>query len=282
MLPQALRHSKVKLTWDEDDPERNKYTRRTLSRKEIEEDDFKAYIASSSSESEAEAPKVSSKKSAERDKLRALLLGGNKGELPEGWGKSDGKDFGNNDEDDLDMEITFTPGLSEAKGDGDETTLEKYQRKMKEKRKKRKEELKEKEKGDGSDKKSTKKKVEDDFFDNGSDDEAGEPEAAPPKKGKKVKPAAPPDDSNPKSAATPEELALLIASDNPNVSAKHFDMNAVLKAEKKGKRKVKGKKGKLAEEDAELQEDFAINVKDARFQALHEDHTFAIDPSNPQ
>ena len=70
---------------------------------------------------------------------RALLLGGNDDQLPEGWGKD------SKDDEDVDMEITFTPGLAESKA-GDETTLEKYQRKMKEKRKKRKEEVKEKEK----------------------------------------------------------------------------------------------------------------------------------------
>ena len=53
---QALRHSKVKLTWDEDEPERALVTKRVLSRKEIEENDFRAYIASSSeSESESES-----------------------------------------------------------------------------------------------------------------------------------------------------------------------------------------------------------------------------------
>ena len=50
---QALRHSKVKLTWDEDEPERALVTKRVLSRKEIEENDFRAYIASSS-ESESD------------------------------------------------------------------------------------------------------------------------------------------------------------------------------------------------------------------------------------
>jgi len=57
----ALRHSRVKLTWDEDDPERTLVTRRALSRKEIEENDFRAYLASSS-DTEAEASQPKSKK----------------------------------------------------------------------------------------------------------------------------------------------------------------------------------------------------------------------------
>ena len=127
---QALRHSKVKLTWDDDDPERNQITRRVLSRKEIEENDFKAYIASSDSESDEDG---SASKAASRDKLRALLLGGGDDALPEGWGKG-------GDDGDADMEITFTPGLSLAKNADEETTLDAYKRKMKEKKKKRKEE----------------------------------------------------------------------------------------------------------------------------------------------
>ena len=51
--------------------------------------------------------------------------------MPEGWGTGAGEDGAS-----VDMEITFTPGLSAGTGDQDETTLEKYQRKMKEKKKK--------------------------------------------------------------------------------------------------------------------------------------------------
>ena len=96
-----------------------------------------------------------SKKAKERERIRALLLSGGDDALPEGWNRGD--DEGG----DTDMEITFTPGLSESKGrgEGDETTLEKYQRKMKEKRKKRKEEMKDKVVSKGKE-----REVEDDFF----------------------------------------------------------------------------------------------------------------------
>ena len=137
----ALRHSKVTLKWDEDDPERNKITRRALSKKDIEEGNFKALVASSESESEDQPSNDrSGKKSAERERLRSLLLGGSgaKDRLPEGWGDAgfgSGSDGGN----DQDMEITFMPGLSEAANkSGEETTIEKYKRKQKEKREARK------------------------------------------------------------------------------------------------------------------------------------------------
>ncbi|KAF8168159.1 hypothetical protein B0H34DRAFT_792796 [Crassisporium funariophilum] len=262
----ALRHSKVKLTWDEDDPERNQVTRRALSRKEIEDSDFKAYIANSSSESGSDAdeePAARKKKKKEsRNNLRALLLGGNDEVMPEGWG-----DEGEGD--DVDMEITFTPGLSTKKSEEDETTLERYQRKMKDKRRKRKDEVKEK----GGEKET---KLEDDFFEVESDD------GVPKRKSKNDKKIA---DSEKESTARPEitaeELALLVASDNPNAEPKHFNIKSVIKAEKQNKRKKGRRKGKAEGEDNEIQEDFVMDVKDDRFKVLHEDHQFAIDPSNP-
>ena len=288
-LIQALRHSKVKLTWDEDEPERAQITRRVLTRKEIEANDFRAYIASSSSESEDEDAAGPSKgkgkaKAAERDRLRALLLGGGDDAMPEGWGQD-------KDDEDVDMEITFTPGLS-ANTDKDETTLEKYQRKMREKKKKRKEELRERANEGKDEGTHTKKGIDDDFFGADSDDEsvAAEEEAPKEKKGKgkdkKGKKSVVDEDEEPRTRveSTAEELALLATSDNPNGEIKHFDMKAVLRAEKKNGKKRKGKKGKRGADDGEneLQEDFSIDVKDDRFKAVLEDHTFAIDPSNPR
>lgn len=271
-------------------------TRRAFTRKEIEENDFKAYIASSS-DSESEEEDTNRKNKADREKLRALLLGGGDDTLPEGWGKG----LDDDDADDVDMEVTFAPGLSETKDSEDETTLEKYQRKMREKKHKRKEELKEKhaakEKGENE---ANKAGLDDDFFAGDSDSDDGheaeaeaetandEPAAVAPKKNKKGKGSkhrspSPKPQSKAHEKATAEELALLAASDNPNGEPKHFDMKAVIKAEKAKGKKRKGKKGKQAAEEAnELQEDFAIDVKDERFKAVLEDHTFAIDPSNPQ
>ncbi|KAH9858106.1 hypothetical protein C2E23DRAFT_164513 [Lenzites betulinus] len=287
----ALRHSKVKLTWDEDEPERAQITRRVLSKKEIEENDFRAYIASSSDSEPEDAPAASKgkkNKAAERDRLRALLLGGGDDDLPEGWGRGDG--FGDDgDGDDVDMEITFTPALSSAKGDKDETTLEKYQRKMKEKKKLRKEEVREKRKPGTEEKSEKKKSLDDDFFDGGSDDESEAAEAPRDKKSKgkgkegkrKVK-AVDDEDKPARVESTAEELALIAASENPDAEIKHFDMKAVLRSEKRGGKKKRGKKGKKgAEDEAEVQEEFAIDVKDDRFKAVLEDHTYAIDPSNP-
>ncbi|KAG2140964.1 uncharacterized protein EDB93DRAFT_650462 [Suillus bovinus] len=263
----ALRHSKVKLTWDDDDPERNHITRRPLTKKEIEEADFKAYIASSSSESDNDIDPVSkkrSKKNVQRDKLRTLLLAGDDDELPEGWGRDD--DAGNHD--DVDMEITFTPGLTETKNPEDETTMEAYQRKMREKRKKRKEEVKanattvtNNESGGQAGKKVS---FDDDFFEgvsgNGSE---GESEAE-------------------NASGSAKQMSKTRDVDKP-VSRK--ETKSDVKVEKKGKKK-RGKKKVVDDDDDDdddddVQDDFIIDVKDDRFKAIHEDYQFAIDPSNP-
>jgi len=267
----------VKLTWDDDDPERNKITRRTLSRKEIEESDFKAYLASSGSSDEGsnhEGPSA-----GKRDKLRALLLSGNDDNelLPEGWGQDVDKAG--------EMEITFTPGLSGSKdvdAGGEETTLERYLRKQKEKRKKKKTERVEKNpKGQDKDAGGDN----DEFFGEDSDEEEDVAGPSIKNKGKgKAKESKPPAPKRVES--TPAELELLLASDKPSDEPKHFDMRSVVKAEKAGSkkrgRKDKNKNKGAGPEDDETQEGFAINVKDDRFKALHEDHTFAIDPTNPQ
>jgi len=260
---QALRHSKVKLTWDDDDPERNHITRRPLSKKEIEDADFRAYIASSSSESDDDADlavKKGGHKNAQRDKLRALLLGGDDDELPEGWGCDDeqGKP------DDIDMEITFTPGLTDVKKPEDETTMEQYQRKMREKRKKRKEEAKVKvtasARTEGGEKSVKKVSFDDDFFEGaGGSSSDSEVESETGRASEKTKRVSRTRDTEP---APPQET------------------KSVTKAEKKGKKR-KGKK-KVDDEDDELQDEFVIDVKDDRFKAIHEDYQFAIDPSHPQ
>ena len=285
---QALRHSKVKLTWDEDDPERNQITRRTMTKQEIEEANFKAYLASSTSGSDSEVDSPESqkynakgretgKKNASRDKLRALLLGGDDGALPEGWGR------GNEDESkDVDMEITFMPALTEV-NDKEETTLEKYERKTKEKRKRRKDELKEKvvEKDQ-----SRKGRIDDDFFDADSEEEQKDiVERANTDKGQKKRKdqrGSPILEVASCHESTVGELALLAVSDNPNEEPKHFNLKSVLKAERKSKDKRKRSKKKGEHDDNEIQGDFVIDVKDDRFKVLYEDHTFAIDPSNPQ
>jgi hypothetical protein len=248
-------------------------TRRALTKKEIEEDDLRAYIASSSDSDSGSGTKPGHR--VKRDQLRALLLSGGDN-LPEGWGQTTAK--ANDSDDDVDMEVTFMPALS-AKTE-DETTLEKYQRKMREKRKMRKERNKEVD----NEKEEKRETIVNDGFFGESGESSGEEASTVVGKGKGKKNGRVADSGKTdRKSSTKEELDLLVAADDARAEPRHFDMKAVIRSEKKkGKKDKRRKRGKNHEGENELQEKFAIDVKDDRFKAIHEDHTFAIDPSNPQ
>lgn len=302
---QALRHSKVKLTWDQDDPNRSKLTRRTLTKDEIEEEDFKAYLASSGSESEAEdedaesalVEKKKGKKGkkggkGDKDKLRALLLSGDN-EDGDVWGKAG---LSNDallkpEKEEGDMEITFRPGLSvggAAKDEENMTTLEKYQLRMKEKkaRKKEKAELKRAAKDvspedDDKSKSNSKAKAaatqKDDFFGDSDDEDSVHQDS---------------EVELPEDESVPEEADEDLHEDlggGGKMGVEHFSMKDILKSEKEsGKKKrsrTKKKKGgkEGLEREVELgKEGWKMDTKDPRFKALHTEADFAIDPSNPQ
>lgn len=239
----ALQHSKVKLTWDETPKERLTLSTRLFSQKEIDDMDFKAYLASDSDESESEVA------TSLQDKYKSLL------------GGKFSFDNGKTDEgDEVDMEITFNPGLDEEKPDvvesKEETTIEAYKRKEKERREKRLEKFKNKT-SDDAEATGLKK-------DNRNDSKKG-------KKGKKNDKR-----SDPRSQA---ELELLMLNeDDSQEKADHFNMRDVIKAEKK-KGKKKGKKS----HDSELaQDDFQPDLKDDRFKEAFESHEFAIDPTSSE
>ncbi|EGF79477.1 hypothetical protein BATDEDRAFT_12422 [Batrachochytrium dendrobatidis JAM81] len=248
-VTQALQHSSVKLTWDAEDNERIRVTRRKFTKEDLKDMDFKAYIASSSDEED----NLGEGKDADalRAKYHALLQG-----------DSDNDAFGRKDEEDKEMEITFAPGLSEKAANqlerkkeiANETVFESYLRKRKEKRKARK----------NADATKTKK--------NGSLNTNKHGESEDKKNRKKL--AA----EKEKSRA---ELELLLLDEN-QLQSRHFDMKAVLKDDKQSKNKKYNKK-KLAKKDyGEIQQDFEIDVADPRFAAVVESHQFAIDPTNPQ
>ena len=121
----ALRHSRVKLTWDQDDPRRTKLTR-TSQKGQLQEDDLKTYLASSDEDDE--------EATSSRDRLRSLLH-----QMP---AKSAFDDADDQDtmftKPEGDMEISFVPALSTKKDEEhEETTIEKYMRKQKERRERR-------------------------------------------------------------------------------------------------------------------------------------------------
>lgn len=243
----ALQHSKVKLTWDETPKERLTLSSRPLSQKEIEENDFKAYLASDSDESEVE------KDSSIKDKYQSLL-----GDTLTKFGKEE-------NDDDVDMEITFDPGLNDKLGnnaeeeDKEETTIEAYRRKEKERRQKRLAKFKE-----------SKQTEEVANSQEGSADKSSKNRKNS-KKGKSMP------DMDEKSKA---ELELILMDNQEGNNNEHFSMKEVIKSEKDKKNK-KNKKGKKIDQEM-VQDGFVANLDDPRFKEVFESHDYAIDPTNSE
>ena len=179
-VTEALTHSKVRLTWDEEDQGRKDVQKRAFSRQEIDENDLKAYIGSSSDSSEGEdevevvdgttgtstktAPKQS-KAEAARAKMRAAL-GLSDSTMAS---KSRQRKAAADGDDDTSapsggMQITFTAGLSSTAPEAgasvfknkpedvaEETTIERYKRKERERKERRKAKAKAERSGDGGD-----------------------------------------------------------------------------------------------------------------------------------
>lgn len=243
----ALQHSKVKLTWDETPKERTTLSSRLFSQKEIDDMDFKAYLASDSEGSEAEGAELL------KDKYKNLL------------GGKFSFDKGNEEEEDVDMEITFNPGLDENKVEEkpqeptEESTIDAYKRKEKERRARRMEKYKEKQ---GDQEVEKKEKL----------GKKGKKDKKKDKKHQEV---------DEKSKA---ELELLLMDDDKDEAkdkADHFDMRDVLKAEKDKKSKKKGKKNKKYDSEM-VQDSFKADLNDDRFNEIFESHDYAIDPTSSE
>lgn len=327
----ALRNSKVKLTWDQDDPERVKLVRSAHPSKDKkqkgkgkqeEEIDYTALLASDSEDD-----------GTKRSRLRAAF---GLGEEPAEGQEGDSDD----DENDDGMEVTFGPALDgEEDADGlvddadkEETSLEAYQRKERERRQRKKEKrLAEKKRASGKGRLVLDENDDSDpdeaydanafgeadglddseggggdaFFEGGDADDQSDVGHSAAENGqnelsttKKISKKAQKQLEREAKAQDAARLSLLVggsddeeggggAGDN-NDDGHHFDMQAILRAEKnlsKPKKALKkGKDRKKYEEAKKLLERekirFEIDLKDDRFSKLHEDHEFALDPSN--
>ncbi|XP_051192408.1 uncharacterized protein [Lolium perenne] len=292
----ALQHTKVKPTWDDDEPER-KILRQKFKDKF---DDLGKYIASGESASEDDSDDEYLPNGVAKRKLtnveRLALLQGN---------KSDEEQIG-----DQDMEITFNMKLEdlskrilERKSIETKTVWEMNQEKMKEKRKARKRWSKDDD--DYSDQDSA-----DDFLDDEKSDEEVKPMKKPklkakgkgkdksrdvateekhkarkrssknvlgvkPTKKEKVNAKGKGKDTlreeHYEAQATKEELELLVAaSEDVANGAKGYNIKHKSK---------KGKKGKDSVEDKLSQIDLS---KDERFSPMFTSHLYALDPTDPR
>ncbi|KAF2690468.1 hypothetical protein K458DRAFT_439426 [Lentithecium fluviatile CBS 122367] len=284
----ALSHSKVSLTWDADDTTRQEAQKRAFSRKEIDENELKAYLGTDSSSSEDEVEEAKAGKAASLRAALGLAPAGKSSQFkPKSSSKRD-RDF---KKPDGEMEITFTSGLSTngVKGsvfenEPEENTLEKYVRKQRERKEKRKERSKAVKEGRNPDaaivEESAANAEEEDGFDDpffGSDAEAEKALEIKSKKSKKAKKREEREKLEKESAAERAHLELLMVDDEDS-KVQHFDMNEIAKAEKV---KKKGKKGKKAVKEL-LEDNFKMETNDPRFAKLYESHDFAIDPTNPR
>lgn len=294
----ALQHSRVKLTWDvaPDEAARKENIRKafTGSRAQLEENDFRAYLASDSEDEvgqdavEAEPdvaedePKLSKKELKARKLREALGLGA------EPMAKSS-RDIGPVG----DMQVTFTSALigDEKKKvtEEEETTLEKYVRKERERKSRRKEKAVAKRNGDEEEDGEEPAEPQEDLgFDDPffMTDEPPKPSKSAERKEERRRRREEKEATAAESAAQRAQLEKIMADEKTGHAEHldHFDMDEITRVEKKAAKKFKKKKkGRSEVEDhGGLQENFEMNVNDDRFKAVFESHEFAIDPSNPK
>lgn len=296
---EALTHSKVKLTWDQDDVQRKEVQKRAFSRAEIDENDLQAYIGSDSSDAESVASRKSAaedrkqkKKDAKRSSMRAAL----------GLGEEETKPSrkpGGKDEVVGDMQITFTSGLSGKGGESvfenepmdEESTRDRYVRKERERKQKRKEKMKatrasekaddeESEGASDAEERGEDLGFDDPFFTDPAAAAVAEKKAKKAEKQKRFDKKVAEDEE---AATRKAELELLMADDKGD-GMRHFDMKYIEKAEKEAKRKSKNKKSKKQKNETatEVQDGFQVDSQDLRFKAMFESHEYAIDPTNPR
>ncbi|XP_068843497.1 ESF1 homolog [Capricornis sumatraensis] len=279
----AMGTSTVEITWDETDHERITTLNRKFKKEELLDMDFQAYLASSSEdEEEIEEPQGDDGVSVEEDektkksqkddeeqiaKYRQLL------QVIQDEEKK-GK------ENDMEMEIKWVPGLKESaeemvknklEGKDKLTPWEQFLEKKKEKKR-----LKKKQKA------LAEEASEDDVP---SDVDMNDPYFAEEAKKigikeKKKSTKSAKDDISPEEEAEIErqkaEMALLVM-DEEEESKKHFNYNKIVEHQNLSKKKKK----QLMKKKELLEDDFEVNVKDARFQAMYTSHLFNLDPSDP-
>ncbi|KAJ8125238.1 hypothetical protein O1611_g8400 [Lasiodiplodia mahajangana] len=296
----ALQHSRVKLTWDvaPDEAARKENIRKafTGSRADLEENDFRAYLASDSEDEidgdgevgtvDAEPTIVEDELKLSKRELKARKLREALGLGSEPMTKSSMKigPVG-------DMQVTFTAALmgddkKKKEQQVEETTVEQYIRKERERKARKKEKAVSKRNGDEIEDGDEPAEPEEDLgFDDPffTTEEPVKASKSAERKEERRRRREEKEATAAENAAQKAQLEKIMAdgSENHTGHLDHFNMNEITRAEKKKSKKFK--KGKKQDEDhGGLQEGFEMNVNDDRFKAVFEDHEFAIDPSNPK
>ncbi|XP_076971259.1 ESF1 homolog [Tamandua tetradactyla] len=278
----AMGTSTVEITWDETDHERITTFNRKFKKEELLDMDFQAYLASTSEDEEereealqgddgvnieddGKAKKSQKDEEEQIAKYRQLL---------QGIQEKGKKDKENN----MEMEIKWVPGLKESaeemvkkklEGKNNLTPWEQFLEKKKEKKR-----LKKKQKA------LAEETSEDDFP---SDVDLNDSYFADEVKkiGIKKKSMKSTKDGTSLEEETEiekqkAEMALLMMDEEED-SKKHFNYNKIVEHQNLSKKKKK----QLMKKKELLEDDFEVNVKDARFRAMYTSHLFNLDPSDP-
>uniref|UniRef100_A0A673FZN2 ESF1 homolog n=1 Tax=Sinocyclocheilus rhinocerous TaxID=307959 RepID=A0A673FZN2_9TELE len=285
----ATTTAKVELTWDETDHDRVTALCRKFNKDDLLDNDFKAYLASSSEEEEDEEEaeeQISAEKPAEplpeeikgsKGKRSAEQIAKYRELLKSFQDKDKEKD------DSMDMEVTWVPGLKETteklvkkkmEGKDQLTPWEQYLQKRKEKKKEKRKgkEAMEAEPAISDDELPADVDFNDPFF----KEELGSTASLKNKKNKK--------NSKKDEERTPEELERqraemeLLMDDDEDDKHKHFNYDKIVEQQNLSKKKRK----KLLKSNTPLEEDdFQVDVQDPRFQAMFTSHLYNLDPCDP-
>ncbi|CAO2578582.1 ESF1 homolog [Lemmus lemmus] len=276
----AMGTSTVEITWDETDHERITTLNRKFKKEELLDMDFQAYLASSSEEEEEEeAPQGEDGVSVEDGKTKKYQKDDEEQiakyrQLLQVIKEKEKK----GKENDMEMEIKWVPGLKESaeemvknklEGKDKLTPWEQFLEKKKEKKR-----LKKKQKA------LAEEASEDELP---SDVDLNDPYFAEEvkkigikKKSTKSAKGSTSSEEETELEKQKAEMALLVMDEEED-SKKHFNYDKIVEHQNLSKKKKK----KLMKKKELLEDDFEVNVSDARFQAMYTSHLFNLDPSDP-
>ncbi|KAM8878110.1 ESF1 homolog isoform 2-T2 [Spinachia spinachia] len=309
--------SKVQLTWDETDNDRVTALNRKFNKDELLAMDFNAYLASSSEEEEEEEEEeeggglefaepqsedgdisaegetkenVQTSRGAEEEEEEKEKKKKRQSRCEEQISKYKellkgirAKEKKLLEDKDMGMEVTWVPGLKEKteqlvkkKLEGKEqmTPWEGFLQKKKDKKKQKKSERKEGEDEEELSDEDLPSDVDlsDPFF-------AEELAAADMKKKKNQEEEERTAEDEEEREKQKAEMALLMEDEGDEAKHKHFNYDKIVEQQNLSK----SKKKKLLKKSAEPLEgdDFQVDVRDPRFQAMFTSHLFNLDPSHP-
>ncbi|XP_029449418.1 ESF1 homolog isoform X2 [Rhinatrema bivittatum] len=278
--------SKVEITWDETDHDRMTSLNKTFKKDEILDMDFQAYLASSSDEEEEEPcgtgddaihaieDNTKTKKSHKEDEEQIAKYK----ELLKNIREKDSK----HEENDMEMEIKWVPGLKEnaekmvkdkLEGKDKFTPWEQFLQKKKEKRKLKRKKSKPEEGLSDSDELPPNVDFNDPYFceELGKTDVKKRSKKSQKEEEGKISLEEEADQERHKA-----EMALLMMDDEDD-GKKHFNYEKIVEQQSLSKKKRK----QLIKKQELLEDDFQMNVADTRFQAMYTSHLFNVDPSDP-